>query len=267
MDKWRFIDSGLTCPYYNMGLDRALFEAFLSDKTMPVFRFYRWRNPALSLGRFQNPKKVLDFNNCRKDNLAVLKRITGGTAIYHWQNELTYSLTCPVASIGSLSVKESYRKITSFLVAAYRRLGLEAQYAKDSALAAPFKIGRPADFCFAGCQEYDILIQGKKIGGNAQKRKKGVIFQHGSIPFKLPKNPGKYLLNKNCGSKKYLSLSELGVTDFYQFKNILINSFENNLGVKLISGKINKLEEELAAKYSKQLMQFFKKNEYTTALA
>lgn len=47
-------------------------------------------------------------------------------------------------------------------------------------------------FCQVGFEAYDIIVNGRKIGGNAQKRAKNVIFQHGSIPIKSIKNDEKY---------------------------------------------------------------------------
>jgi lipoate-protein ligase A len=44
-------------------------------------------------------------------------------------------------------------------------------------------LGQKTAFCFAGKEEYDLLIKGRKMGGNAQRRFKDVIFQHGSIPY------------------------------------------------------------------------------------
>ncbi len=249
MDKWKFVDSGFGEAAYNMALDEALFRSFSPGSSRPVFRLYRWIKPAISLGRFQTDE-VLNLEKCKKDNLVVVKRITGGSGLYHSQAELTYSLVCASSFINSASIKESYQKITYFLIKAYRHLGLEAQFAKDAVLSAPCVnrragtsaepssasasapgVNKRADFCFSDWQEYDILIRGRKIGGNAQRRRRGVIFQHGSIPFELPDNLEGYFLKKENAKSRYLSLSELGVTDFYKFKNVLIDSFESSYGI------------------------------------
>ncbi len=238
MIQWRLIDSGFCQPGFNMSLDKALFEDFLSGKSVPTLRLYRWAKPAISLGCFQNPNKVLNLEKCRKDRLEIVKRITGGFGLYHSPRELTYSLVLPADFTGNHSVKDSYQKITHFLIQAYRRLGLAACYAKDyfkSASSQKLK----ASFCFAQWQEYDILIKNRKIGGNAQKRKKGGIFQHGSIPFELPNNIEKYFLETENIQNKYTSLSELGVVNFHRFKEILIDSFKSSFGVELISEEMN----------------------------
>jgi len=159
---------------FNMDFDTRMVEDFEKDHR-PRFRLYGWDPPAVSVGRFQQ--------NYKEDGpFPVVKRITGGGAIFHHQ-ELTYSLVCSPEHLGiSLSVKGAYEKITQSLLLFYKSLGLEAYYAKDEAKQG-YKLGEKTWACYAGREEYDILIQGRKIGGNAQKRGRSMIFQHGSIPL------------------------------------------------------------------------------------
>lgn len=228
MNKWRFLDSGYGGPHLNMAFDKTLFESYLPDESQPVFRVYQWDKPAISLGRFQQADKILNLENCRRDNIAIVKRITGGGAIYHSRDELTYSLVCSAKLFRADSVKDSYRKITRFLIKTYRSLGFFAQYARDCKKNKK-QLGIVSDFCFSGWQDYDILIKGKKIGGNAQKRKRGAIFQHGSIPFKIPINIDDYFIRPVNHKKDYLCLSKAGFTDIDKLKKALVESFKNNL--------------------------------------
>ncbi|MFH1415943.1 MAG: lipoate--protein ligase family protein [Elusimicrobiota bacterium] len=180
---WLFLNSGPNTGEYNMNMDNAILDSFDPDSSLPVFRIYGWSPPAISLGRFQDPKKTLNISKCMEKNIPIVSRITGGGAIFH-DDEITYSLVCHPEETGYGSVKDSYRKICGFIINMYKELGLDAEFACSS----PQYTAAPAvktDFCFSGWEEYDILIGGKKIGGNAQKRKKNVIFQHGSIPLSL----------------------------------------------------------------------------------
>lgn len=118
----------------------------------------------------------------RKDNIPFIRRITGGAAILH-HKEITYSLILSSEDAKlSGSVKDSYKQLTSFLLVFYKTLGLDARYA--SSLVSG-RLGRYAMFCFSSCEHFDVVIGSKKIGGNAQKRKRDLIFQHGSIPLSI----------------------------------------------------------------------------------
>lgn len=234
-NEWQLIDSGSGSPDYNMRKDNEIFRSLLSGGATPILRLYSWDSPALSLGKFQKPAEILNLRKCKENGVVIVKRITGGSVIYHSPDELTYSLVCHSNFFGRISVKESYRKITSFLIEFYRRIGLEASYAKHW-VKQTLSGSKKADFCFSRWQDYDILIKGKKVGGNAQKRNRNVIFQHGSIPFKLPDNLEDYFLSSESSRNKYSSLSDLGIKNFSNLKKILINSFENSFSAKLIVG-------------------------------
>lgn len=177
---WRLIDTGPLGGPENMAFDEALLRSF-DQCSKPILRLYGWNPPAISLGRFQKAGEVLDTDYCSANGTGVVRRITGGGVIYH-ADELTYSIICAPEQIPETnSIKDSFRVLTGFLLRFYRDLGLDACYAADVSCAGE-KLGERTPFCFAGKETYDILVNGRKIGGNAQRRLKQVIFQHGSIP-------------------------------------------------------------------------------------
>jgi lipoate-protein ligase A len=179
---WRLIVTPPLSGAENMAIDEALLRSFDPVVSLPVLRIYGWNPPALSLGRYQKAAEILDRERCRDDGVAVVRRITGGGVIYH-ADELTYSLVCSPGQIPpSSSIKDSFRLLTGFLLVFYRTLGLDVLYAVDSAPEGT-RFGERTAFCFAGTESFDILANGCKIGGNAQRRLKEVIFQHGSIPL------------------------------------------------------------------------------------
>jgi lipoate-protein ligase A len=182
MTSWRLIDTGSLDGATNMAVDEALLVSFDPARDRPVLRLYGWNPPALSLGRFQQADAVLDLERCSARSVPVVRRITGGGVIYH-AAELTYSVVCAPRHLPArVSVKESFRVLTSFLLRFYRELGLSAAYAVDH-YPAGTRLGDRTPFCYAGRESYDILADGRKIGGNAQRRQRDVIFQHGSIPL------------------------------------------------------------------------------------
>lgn len=182
MTSWRLIDTGPLDGPSNMAVDEALLACFDPARSRPVLRLYGWAPPAFSLGRFQKEAEVLDLERCAAAGVPVVRRITGGGVIFHAE-ELTYSIVCAPRHIPPApSIKESFRVLTSFLLCFYGKLGIEARYAVDH-FPPGTRLGERSQFCFAGKESYDILIDGRKIGGNAQRRLKDAIFQHGSIPL------------------------------------------------------------------------------------
>ena len=182
MISWRLIDTGPLDGAANMAVDEALLACFDPENSRPVLRLYGWEPPALSLGRFQAAREVLDPERCARAKVPVVRRITGGGVIYHAE-ELTYSLVCAPHHIPpAASIKDAFRLLTSFLVRFYEKLGLAPRYAVDH-FPAGTRLGERTAFCFAGKESYDILVAGRKIGGNAQRRLRNAIFQHGSIPL------------------------------------------------------------------------------------
>ncbi|WP_053228276.1 lipoate--protein ligase family protein [Spirochaeta cellobiosiphila] len=171
--EWQIIEHNPSLGQFNMDFDQQMIDEYSIDH-IPRFRLYGWSPPTISVGRFQNVEQ--DFP------VSVVRRMTGGGAIYH-HNELTYSLVCAPSDLGNpKTVKKAYESITGFIIRFYSLLGLNAYYAKDEQVQN-FELGAKTWTCFEGREEYDILIQGRKIGGNAQKRSRDLIFQHGSIPL------------------------------------------------------------------------------------
>lgn len=240
-----------------MAIDEALLRSFKPATSLPVLRLYGWNPPALSLGRFQNAAEVLDLDRCRADGLAVVRRVTGGGVIYH-ADELTYSLVCSPEQIPpASSIKDSFRVLTGFLLAFYRGLGLDASYAAD-VVPEGTRLGERTAFCFAGRESFDIISNGRKIGGNAQRRLKGAIFQHGSIP----------LYNRAATGLSYMrdqtpedvagtaSLAEYGVNaDRDSLANDIMTAFSRCFGVAFLNDSLTEPEQAdverlLVSKYS-----------------
>jgi lipoate-protein ligase A len=211
----------------------------------------------LSLGCFQNAEEVLDLECCQNNEVSVVRRVSGGGTIYH-ADELTYSIVCSPGQIPSTaSVKDSFRVLTGFLIDFYRTLDLNANYAVDT-VSKTDRLGVRTAFCFAGKESFDILINGMKIGGNAQRRRKDVIFQHGSIPvINRAKSGLQYMNDRFPGyAEKSVSLSDCGVcTDIATLKGMFTEAFERHLGVKtcmscLSQGELHMAQELSVNKYA-----------------
>jgi lipoate-protein ligase A len=247
LNSWRLILSGFNDAATNMAIDEALFLNYLKYKGLPTLRIYGWKPAAYSLGYFQDAAKELNINACKRTDINIVRRMTGGGIIFHDQ-ELTYSLVCSKADLETNNIKHSFKILCSFLIKAYKKLGLEAGFADEMGLAKADS-REFASFCFASNEDCDILIKGKKIGGNAQRRRRDVIFQHGSIPLKLDihnslsmlTNPDYNSVNRFCSLE---SLLKKPLT-FYELEHILIESFKEVFKGNLTLSSLSETEKAL----------------------
>ena len=226
-NKFRFIISQNLSAKANSSIDSALFKAFKKD-SLPVLRLYSWQD-SVTFGLSQNPSDYVTLLKEYKNNFA--KRITGGGVLFHG-HDISYSLIIPTSYIQNKGVKETYELICSFILEFYSSFGLKANFAKD---IEEIILSKNA-FCQVGFEAYDIIINGKKIGGNAQKRSKNVIFQHGSIPLKTIEK------NERYGS----SLEDFSINiDFNQAKEALEKAFIKTFNAQLIDSKLDENEQKI----------------------
>jgi lipoate-protein ligase A len=164
-----------------MAVDEAILEHIQRGESKPTLRLYAWNPACLSLGHAQSFKDV-DVARLRAHGWDVVRRLTGGRAILH-TDELTYSVTGgadePVLSGGVL---ESYNRIAQALLFAIRELGLPVEMKAHADADAPAALNlNPV--CFEVPSTYEITVNGKKLIGSAQARKKEGVLQHGSLPL------------------------------------------------------------------------------------
>lgn len=166
----------------NMSVDERMFARYLQDG-VPVLRVYRWKSPSFTYGVSQQPSDGLDLARCAADGIGIAKRMTGGGILFH-HDEITYSFVCSRNDVGEPEgTLVSYRQICAFLIRFYSSLGLTASFALESPRFSAHSAAH--DLCSASHEKYDIVIAGRKIGGNAQKRSRHAVFQHGSVPVSV----------------------------------------------------------------------------------
>lgn len=159
-----------------MAVDLALLEE-AERSSRAVLRLYRWDPPCLSFGRNEPALARYDRAAIERLGLDVVRRPTGGRAVWHEQ-ELTYAVAAPIAAFGSL--RESYFEIHTRLAAALRDLGVPATLAPPPQRPIVRLADRPAS-CFAAPVGGEVLAGGRKVIGSAQVRLGVAFLQHGSI--------------------------------------------------------------------------------------
>lgn len=172
---WRLLDTPPAPGAWNMAVDEALAGSVRAGGP-PVLRVYRWSPPCLSLGRNQ-PTDGYDRDEIRGRGLDVVRRPTGGRAVLH-HRELTYSVAMRDGVLGG--PRQSYAAINRALVAGLARLGVSARLQPAGAARAPVPSLAP---CFEQPVEGEVTAGGRKLVGSAQRRDRGVLLQHGSLPI------------------------------------------------------------------------------------
>lgn len=159
--KWRVIPLETHSAAMNMAIDEAVSKTVGAGKAPPTIRFYRWRPSAVSIGYFQGLHEEVAMDVCERLGVDVVRRRTGGGAVYHdHDGEVTYSVIAPEGMFPK-GIIESYHIICGWVIASLKNLGLEGQF-------------HPIN---------DILVGGKKISGNAQTRRGGILLQHGTVLY------------------------------------------------------------------------------------
>lgn len=157
--KWRVVDFEYWGAAMNMGIDESISEAVAAERSAPTIRFYGWRPSAVSIGCFQSMKQEVDYPECLRLGIDVVRRRTGGGAVFHdEEGEITYSIIAPEDLMPS-DIDKAYRQVCGQIVNALKALGLDASFSPIN----------------------DVLVGGKKISGSAQTRRGGVFLQHGTL--------------------------------------------------------------------------------------
>jgi len=169
MKDWLRLDSGPGEPAYNMALDEALLEN-AATLGRPLMRFYDWTGPCATFGYSQKIAQIEAATNLRP----LIRRCTGGGHVPH-DGDWTYSLIFPPDHEWSrLTATESYHRTHKLLQNAFQKIAIE------TVLADCCQRPKPGE-CFEGHELHDLLWNGKKIAGAAQRRNWHGLLIQGSV--------------------------------------------------------------------------------------
>ena len=164
-----------------MAVDEAILQSYVDTATpmAPTLRLYGWMPPALSLGKGQDAAGSHDHDYLLREGIDLVRRPTGGLAVLH-EHERTYAV------IGSLaqppfcaSVLENYRSVARALRSAMILLGAEAEAFPGSPGAKASREAQEGPACFDLASAYEIAVDGHKLIGSAQLRRRRAFLQHG----------------------------------------------------------------------------------------
>lgn len=199
MDR-KIIISEIFEPAYNLGL-----EEYLIDTEKNVL--YLWQNNnTIVIGRNQNPYKECDIKKINEDNINLVRRKSGGGAVFHDLGNLNFTIISPKRED---NIKSNFILVNKAL----NNLGI--------------------DSVFNG--RNDLLVEGKKISGNAFYEKNNIFCHHGTL-----------LIDVNMEKlSKYLTVSELKLKSkgIDSIKSRVINLVDLNKNINVKSVKSALIQE------------------------
>jgi lipoate-protein ligase A len=259
---WRLIENQPGTGAWNMAVDEAILDSVNNFEELPTLRLYAWDPPCLSLGHAQ-PFSEVDTQTLAREGWDVVRRPTGGRAIRHI-DELTYAVIAhesePRMQGGVLA---SYLTLSKALLKALVMIGLSPQ-ANEKQVD---KTKKQNPVCFEVPSNYEITVNGKKLIGSAQARRKEGILQHGALPLygDLTRIISALQLNNN-GDRENARLRllehattveiELGSQiPWHEVSKAFQLAFQRTLNLKLIPGtlssvEINRAKTLVAEKYA-----------------
>lgn len=140
-----------------MAIDEAILTQRSKNLVPNTLRFFMWNPSCVTIGYFQNLDQEVDLQKTKEYGFDVVRRYTGGGAVLH-DKELTYSVVLSEKNT-SLDIIKSYEQICGSIVKGLNIVGINSSFKSIN----------------------DIITNGKKISGNAQTRKNGIVLQHGTI--------------------------------------------------------------------------------------
>lgn len=146
------INQSSTDPYFNLAAEEYFLKNFQEDF------FMLWRSkPSVVVGKHQNALSEINHTFVRDNNIPVARRLSGGGTVFHDPGNVNFTFIRNVKDISEVN----FKVFTVPVVAALKKLGIEA-----------YTTGRN-----------DLLIDGKKISGNAEHVHKNRVLHHGTLLF------------------------------------------------------------------------------------
>ena len=174
--RYRFLNTGIQDATLNMAIDEAILTHYLRGEAPPSLRVFRWRQPSISLGRFQRVDREIESELCQQRSVALVRRPTGGRAVYH-RDEFTYSIVIGKREGVPAGVVAAYAYLAQGLIAALHNLDVQAQLSDERVSK------HPSAACFASSTQADLTSDGFKLVGSAQVWKDDGLLQEGSLPL------------------------------------------------------------------------------------
>ncbi len=236
---FRVIDTGVREGRANIAFDAALIEARQEGLVPDTIRFLRFPPTAL-IGRHKDLSREVDLDYCAANDVGLVRRITGGGAIYLDETQLGWELVFDRRSLGVAALPDVTRLICDAAAAGLSKLGINAKF-------------RPRN---------DIEVDGRKISGTGGFYDGSVLIYQGTVLIDLDAErmvkalcvPDSKLEKRDLGSaaERVVSLKDLLGNELPAIDDVqraLLEGFREGLDIDAAWGEITSVEEELATKH------------------
>ena len=237
--RFRVIDTGVREGRANIAFDPALIELRQQERVPDTIRFMRFPPTAL-IGRHQDLSREINLDYCAAEGVGVVRRVTGGGAIYLDDGQLGWELVFHRASLGIANLPDLAAAICNAAAAGLRKLGVHAKF-------------RPRN---------DIEVDGRKISGTGGFFDGDILIYQGTVLVDM--NPAQMVRALNIpeakvakhdldsAEQRVVTLKELlgdDLPDMDAIKAALLDGFREVLGIEAAPSEITDAEEKLARQY------------------
>lgn len=231
----QYLDLSFDDPIQNILCDEVLLTLANKHDGDEVVRF--WESPIyfVVLGRTGKEQEDLKFNAIKQDNIAVLRRCSGGGTVVQGKGCFNFSFVLSKKKRPKLEgITDSYRYLSALLVDAFKQCGIEVIFQPISDLAD--------------------AITNKKFSGNAQKRGRDFILHHGTVLYDFDLNLISKYLNMPQDMPKYRNgRSHLDfVTNINVSVSAIKQAFQDVLGQGDVRNTLNNDEQQLLDQFNAQ---------------
>ena len=218
-------------PHFNMAFDEWMLCQAAAMPGSVLARLYTWQVGTITFGVNQRQDKLLD--SARLGHTPLIRRVTGGRAVYHDRSELTYAVALNPHGAGldglQGSVSKTYEHLALGLQDFLHRSGILSSLVTRSHAEDRRPRLEQAAPCFASAARHELMSEGRKVIASAQRQFKGVILQHGAIKLNgIAAHPA---LASTPGTVTEDQLQEVDKEAFERYARDLRISLEQCLGV------------------------------------
>ncbi len=250
----RLIDLSYHDGAHQLAITEAIMTAVGQGQAPPTLRLYSWSEPVVILGVGQ-PASDLNLDSIHQRGYRVLRRIGGGTAVYHDKDEVSVDLIVQTGTpLGPGDVHAGYRQFSNVLASALDSLGIDTSIVTVEEARSLPQDPELRPICFASVSPYEFFSHGGKLDGICQIRRRDAIAYQAAIYNRFPVEPMIASIRHTDETQRELRERRLSdfatdleralgeMVDYRDLQQAIVNAAEELLGVQPVSGELNEFE-------------------------